>query len=66
MPPSDAQKRASAKWRSNNVKRIPLDVRNEEYEALRAYCEQHQIPINSFIRQLIRDHIGYTSDNDLE
>lgn len=63
---TEAQKRAKNKWKSANMKRIPLDVRTEEYEALRAFCEQNGEPVNGFIRQLIRDAIGYQSDNSLE
>jgi len=62
MTVSDAQKRAVNKWRSKNMKRIPLDVRIEEYEALKNYCDLHNLSINGFIRKLFIDAIGYNKE----
>ena len=55
---TEAQKRATAKYKEKEYKRIPLDVRISEYNALKDYCEKNGKKINGFIRELIRENIG--------
>lgn len=35
------------------LKRIPLDLRIEDYQKLKEYCDSIGIPINTYIKQLI-------------
>ena len=35
------------------LKRIPLDLRLEDYQKLKEYCDSSGIPINTYIKQLI-------------
>ena len=58
MTQTEAQKRARNKWKSANMKRIPLDVRIEEYEQIREYCKNNNLSVNGFIRKSIFDAIN--------
>ena len=59
---TEAQKRATAKYKKSEYKRIPLDVKISEYEELKKYCDDHGEKINGFIRRVLRDAItGGTS-----
>jgi len=58
MTQTEAQKRARNKWKSANMKRIPLDVRIEEYEQIREYCKNNNLSVNGFIRKSIFDVIN--------
>lgn len=57
MTITQAQLKATQKYKAKAYKRIPLDVRIEEYEALKTYTEQHGESINGFIRRIIKENI---------
>ncbi len=57
MARTEAQKKATIKYNKKTYKRIPLDVRIEEYEALKAYTDKTGESINGFIRRLIKENI---------
>jgi len=57
MATSEAQIKATAKYKAKAYKRIPLDVRIEEYEALKTYTDKTGESINGFIRKIIKEAI---------
>jgi hypothetical protein len=54
---TEAQKRATAKYKESKYKRIPLDVKTEEYEALKKYADDHNEKVNGVIRRLIKEEL---------
>lgn len=57
MATSDAQIRATLKYKAKAYKRIPLDMKIEEYEALKEYTDNTGESINGFIRRIIKENI---------
>lgn len=57
MSTSKAQMKATLKYKEKAYKRIPLDVRIEEYEAIKKYTEKTGESINGFIRKIIKENI---------
>lgn len=57
MATSDAQTKATLKYKAKAYKRIPLDVRIEEYEALKDYCNRSGESINGFLRRIIKENV---------
>ena len=57
MGTSEAQVKATMKNKARAYKRIPLDVRIEEYEALKEFTEKNGESINGFIRRIIKENI---------
>ena len=57
MAYSKAQNKATQKYKKASYKRIPLDVRVEEYDVLKEYCDSKGEPINGFIRRIIKEAI---------
>lgn len=57
MSTSDAQIKATLKYKAKAYKRIPLDVRVEEYQALKEHTEKTGETINGFIRRVIKENI---------
>lgn len=57
MAYTEAQKRATDKYRTKAYKRIPLDVKIEEYNALKEYAEKNGESINGFIRRIIKENV---------
>lgn len=55
---TEAQKRATAKYKEKEYKRIPLDVKISEYENIKKYCDENGEKINGFIRRVVRETIG--------
>ncbi len=51
--PSESQNKATAKYKKANYKRIPLEVKNEDYEIIKAHCQELGKPVNTFIKELI-------------
>jgi hypothetical protein len=41
------------KYKKEKLKRIPLDVQKEKYDEIKAYCDAHHEPINTFIKRVI-------------
>ena len=57
MATSEAQVRATLKYKAKAYKRIPLDMKIEEYEALKEYTDNIGESINGFIRRIIKENI---------
>lgn len=57
MSTSEAQMKATARYKAKAYKRIPLDVRIEEYEELKKYTDKTGESINGFIRRIIKENI---------
>ena len=57
MATSEAQVRATLKYKAKAYKRIPLDMKLEEYEALKEYTDNTGESINGFIRRIIKENI---------
>lgn len=60
MATSEAQVRATLKYKAKAYKRIPLDMKIEEYEALKEYTDNTGESINGFIRRIIKENIENT------
>lgn len=58
MAYTEAGKRASEKYRKINIKRIPLDMKIEEYNELKAYCDSIGETVNGFIKKIIKENIN--------
>ena len=50
MPLTEAQKRANIKYKEKSIKRIPLDVQKEKYEAIKAAAEAVGESVNGYIK----------------
>lgn len=53
MAYSEAQKRAIIKHRAK-LKRIPFDVRKEDYERIKQAADEAGEPVNKFIREAVK------------
>ncbi|MDU7030781.1 hypothetical protein [uncultured Robinsoniella sp.] len=49
MSYTESQKNASLKYAKEKLKRVPLDMKKEDYEKYKAYCDQNNISMRSFI-----------------
>ena len=50
-------RKAVQKYNAKTYKRVPLDIRKEDYEILKAACERLGMPVNTFIRYAINDRL---------
>lgn len=57
MATSKAQVEATLRYKAKAYKRIPLDMKIEEYEALKQYTDKTGESINGFIRRIIKENI---------
>ena len=55
MAYSEAQKKATLKYREKNYKRIPLDVPNEFFTYLKGVAESQGKSVNGFIKEAINE-----------
>lgn len=53
MPVSDAQRRATNKWRSTNMKNLAITVRADYAEEFKAACADLGIPYGQVLRQAV-------------
>ncbi len=54
---TEARNRATQKYKAKAYKRIPLDLRKEDYERIKEHCDSFNIPVNTFIKNLINKEL---------
>ncbi len=70
MPYSEAQKRATDKYKRENYKRIPLDVPKADYETIKSHSAARGESVNGFVKRAIsetmeRDNAPQTQEETL-
>ena len=61
MAPSDAQKKAAAKYHKENIASLACRVKKEQAEKFKAYCESQGKTSNAVLREYVLECIA---DND--
>ena len=51
--PTDAQKKAAAKYHRENIASLACRVRNEQAEQFKAYCESKGMTANAVLREYV-------------
>lgn len=57
MSTSESQTKASLKYAKENLKRIPLDVKKDEYEKYKTIAESSGMSVRGFIIEAIEEKI---------
>ena len=57
MAPTEAQKRASAKWDGENMATIGCKVKKEQAEAFKEYCASQGKTSNAVLREYVLECI---------
>lgn len=57
MATTEAQKKATAKYKTNNLKRIPLDVQKSKYDTIKTHAQTRGESVNGFIKRAIDETI---------
>lgn len=57
---TEASKKATIKY-MKKLKRIPLDVQPEQYDAIKQYADNQGKPVNTVIKEIIFEKIGISS-----
>ena len=57
MPRTDAQRRADAKYRKCHIKRVPLDLKMDDYTELQEAAANNGESVNGFIKAAIKERI---------
>lgn len=63
MAPSDAQKKASAKYQKENIASLACRVKKEQADKFKAYCAEQGKTSNAVLREYVLDCIN-ESDTD--
>lgn len=56
---TESQKKASLKYAKEKLKRVPLDLKKEEYEQLATAAKSINMSINGFIKAAIKEKISH-------
>lgn len=51
---TEATKKAAEQYKKKNIKRIPFDVQNEEYDKIKAHADLMGESVNGYIKAAIR------------
>ena len=57
MTLTEAQKKATTKYKEKNIKRIPLDVQKEKYDEVKAAADRAGETVNGYIKRAIDERI---------
>lgn len=60
---SQAQNKASQRYRAAKIKRIPLDVPIDDYNAFKAACDHNGDKVNTVLRQAMENYVDNARDN---
>lgn len=55
MPYNEKSKAYVAKYKANNIKRVPLDMQRTLYEAIQAHAQARGESVNGFIKRAIAE-----------
>lgn len=58
MAPSEAQKKASAKYQKENIASLACRVKKEQAEKFKAYCSEQGKTSNAVLRDFVYKCIG--------
>lgn len=64
MSPSEAQKRASAKYQEKTIASLACRVKKEQAEAFKAYCAEKGTTANAVLRSYVLSCIGADDTDD--
>lgn len=65
MAPTEAQKRASAKYQQNNIASLACRVKIEQAEAFKEYCAKIDKTSNAVLREYVLECIGEREDDKI-
>lgn len=57
MPANEAKKKYNLQYAKNKLKRIPLDVKKEKYEEIKAAADAAGEPVNGYIKKAIDERM---------
>lgn len=66
MAPSEAQKRASAKYQKENIASLACRVKKDQAEKFKDYCKERGKTSNAVLRDYVLDCIGEKDDSAAE
>lgn len=66
MPYSKGSYESSKKYKEKKIKRVPLDMQIELYEALRQAAERNKESVNGFIKAAIAERMERLSSPERE
>lgn len=66
MPPTEAQKRASAKYQEKNIASLACRVKKEQAEKFKEYCASQGKTSNAVLREYVMQCIGEEAVSDDE
>lgn len=66
MPYSKGSYEASKKYKEKKIKRVPLDMQVEAYEALRQAAERNNESVNGFIKAAITERVERLGSSERE
>lgn len=55
MPASDKKKLYDIEYAKKHLKRVPLDLKLDKYNAIKAHAEQQGESVNGFIKRAINE-----------
>lgn len=64
LAPSDAQKRASAKYQRENIASLACRVKKEQAEKFKTYCTEIGKTSNAVLRDYVLDCIGEKQEGE--
>ncbi len=50
-------KEAVKRYKAKNIHQIPFSVQNSEYDVIKKYCDEHDIPVATFIKKCISENL---------
>lgn len=66
MPVSEARKRANQKYTAKTYKRVPLDIRKEDYVTIKAVADRLGESVNGFIKQAIAERMERVCGDEIK
>lgn len=66
MPVSEAKKRANQKYDAKTYKRVPLNIRKEDYVTIKAVADRLEESVNGFIKKAIAERMERVCGDEIK
>lgn len=57
MTTSESQKRATIKYARSHLKRVPLDLKQDYYDQVKAFLIEKGVPVNTYIKTALSEKL---------
>lgn len=65
MPTTESQKKATAKYKKANIRRVALEMQKSEYDLLKTHADAQKKTVNGYLKEAMREKMRKEDAQDV-